>query len=143
MGAQKKFHEEWSIVATIDPIDANNADSSADEIDMSKFSEIAVIVLLGVLNDSATNEITVQDSVTAGGSLTTITGKTQSIVGTDDAKQFVISVRSDEMNAGARYITVKQANSAHSQLMAMIILGKPYYGPATANDLSTVQTIVD
>lgn len=138
----QRMHEEWAIVATVDPVDANNADSDSDEVDMSKFHEVMVIIMLGVLNDSATNTVTIKDSPTSGGSFTAISGKSQAITGTDDAKQFVISVRADEMNAGARYLKVTQDNSAHSQLTAILVLGRPRFLPATDEDLSTVQTPV-
>lgn len=136
------LHEEIGIVATVDPVDANNTDTDSDEIDMSKWSEVMIIIALGVLNDSATNTVTVKDSATSGGSFTAISGKSQAIVGTDDAKQFIISVKAEEMNSGARYLKVTQNNSAHSQLMAIIVLGRARYKPATDDDLSSVQTVV-
>src|SRR5262245_765003 len=97
------LHERVGIVATVDPVDANNADSDSDEIDMSKFSEVMFIIACGVLNDSATCSVAIKESATSGGSYQTISGKTKSIVGTDDAKQFIISVKAEELSAGYRY----------------------------------------
>src|SRR5688572_8732663 len=115
MGAQKKFYEEWAIVATIDPIDANNADSDSDEIDMSKFSEICAVALLGVLNDSATFDLAAYAATSSGGSFSAISGKALTqVTGTGDAKQHMIHIRSDEIGAN-RYVKFTQANSAHSQ----------------------------
>lgn len=137
-------YELYGIAATIDPIDANGANSSSDEIDMQKWSELLVIILLGVLNDSATNTVTVTAATTSGGAFSAMSGKSQAIVGTDDAKQFIIRVTGEEVAAaGKRYVKVTQANSAHSQLMALLVLGKANNPPATDNDLSTVGTIVD
>ena len=136
------LHEDLGICATVDPIDANAASSNSDAIDMSKFSEVMFIIALGVLNDSATCTVTIKEAATSGGSYTAISGKSQAIVGTDDAKQFIISVKSEELGAGKRYVRSEMTNSAHSQLMAIVALGRPLYRPGTDDDLSTVQTPV-
>lgn len=137
------LHERLAIVATVDPRDANNTDESSDVIDMSKYHQIMIVVLLGVLNDSATDAVTVtEDSDAAMGSEAAISGKAVNVVGTDDAKQFVIGLRADEMSAGKRYVRVKNNNSAHSQLTAIVVLGEPRFAPATDDDLSSVQTPV-
>lgn len=136
------MHEEWALVATIDPIDANNADSSSDEVDMSLYHQVGVWIFLGVLNDSATNTVTVESATSSGGSFSTISGKSQAITGTDDAKQFFIGVKSEELAAGHRYLRVTQANSAHSQLVSIAVFGQPRFKPGTDADLSSVQTAV-
>src|SRR5437764_8896470 len=97
------LHEEFAIVATVDPKDCNNTDDDSDVIDMNLYHEVMFIVLLGVLNDSATCTVTIKDAATSGGAYTAIGGKSQAIVGTDDAKQFILSVKAEEMNTGARY----------------------------------------
>src|SRR4051794_28366636 len=107
------LHERVGIVATVDPVDANNADADSDVIDMSLWSEVMFIIALGVLNDSATNTVTVKESATSGGSYSAISGKSQAIVGTDDAKQFIISVKAEELGSGKRYIKSTMDNSAH------------------------------
>lgn len=141
-------HEEWGIVATIDPIDANNADSSTDEIDMSKWSELMAIVQLGVINASATFDFKLQYRTTSGGSGTDITGKAITQLtgaGSDGAKQAIISLREEELMTlaqGARYVVGVMANSAHSQLAAVLILGRAKRLPATDDDLSSVDEVV-
>ena len=135
------LHEQWPLVATIDPIDANNADSSTDEVDMSKFHQVGIWIFLGALNDSATNTVTVEVSATSGSGFTSLSGKSQAITGTDDAKQFFIGVKAEEMSS-YRYLRVTMANSAHSQLTAIAVFGQPRFKPGTDHDLSTVQTAV-
>src|SRR5262245_29504775 len=98
------LHEELAIVATVDPKDCNNTDDDSDVIVMSLWHEVMFVIQLGVLNDSATNTVTIKEATTSGGVYSTISGKSQAIVGTDDAKQFIISVRADEMTTGKRYI---------------------------------------
>lgn len=139
-----RMYEEWAIVATVDPIDSNNVDGSSDIIDMRDFHEILVIVMLGVLNDAATNTVALyEDEASNMAGEAAITGKSQAIVGTDDAKQFLIALDASELSAGCRYVRVKQDNSAHSQLLAILVLGRPRFKPATDVDLSSVQTVVD
>jgi hypothetical protein len=135
-------YEEWAIVATVDPVDANNADTDGDLIDMSKFSEVMFVIALGVLNDSATCTVTIKDSATSGGSYAAISGKSQAIAGTDDAKQFLICVKAKELNVGARYLKSTMDNIAHAQLLCILALGKAKYRPATDDDLAMVQTPV-
>lgn len=145
----KRFHEEWAIVATVDPIDANNADLSSDVVDMSKYSEIAVIVMAGVIAACATDAIAVKAATDSAGtgSATTITSKTIAMVATDDGFQWIITILPEEIQSQLgstfRYLVVTQNNSAHSQLMAILVLGRVKYGLATEQDLSSVQTIVD
>lgn len=136
------LHEELAIVATIDPVDLNGSTATSDEIDMSLFSEIMVIIQCGVIAASATNTFTVQSSAAAGGSKTAISGKSQALVNTDDAKQFIISVKAEELTPGHRYVNVLNAGSAHSQIIAVLVLGRPLYKPGTDVDLSSVQTVV-
>lgn len=136
------IHEEIGVVATVDPIDANNADSNSDPIDMSKFSEVMFVIALGVLADTATCTVTIQESDASAGTYTAIAGKSQAIVGTDDAKQFIISVKAEELTPGKRYIRSNMDNNIASQLMAIVALGRALYKPATGHDLSSVQTVV-
>src|SRR5687768_4557968 len=98
----QRFHETWSIVGTIDPIDANNADSSTDVVDMSKYSELVAICMLGVINASATFDFQLEESANSDGSSSSlISGKaiTQFTgAGSDGAKQAIVSLKADEVN---------------------------------------------
>lgn len=142
----RRFHEEWALIATIDPIDANNADSSTDIIDMSKFSEVAFVIALGVINASATFDFAVYEdeasnmageAAMSGKSITQLTG-----AGSDGAKQAIVSVKAEELSAGCRYIRGTMANSAHSQLACVLAFARRKYESQTEDDLSTVDEIV-
>lgn len=137
------LHEKVAIVATIDPIDANNADSATDIIDMSLYSEVMFIIQLGVLDASATFDFGVyEDEAASMSGETVMTGKSLTqVTGTGDALQHIISVKAEELTAGCRYIRGIQANSAHSQLVAVVALAVPKYKPATDVDLSSVTQI--
>jgi len=137
-----RMYEDWAIVATIDPIDANNADSSSDAVDMELFEEIMAVVAAGVLDNSTDTDVDAQESDTSGGTYANITGKHIDIAGTDDAKQWIIGVRGSDLTAGKKFVKFTMANSAHSQLLSILVLGRPKYKPATNLDLATVQTPV-
>jgi hypothetical protein len=143
----KKGYEEWGVVGIQAPIDANNADatvpSATTGIDMSLWSQLLFITSLGVLDNSATLDQTIKDSPTTNGTYAAISGKTKAIVGTDDGKVMIIALDASELNAGARYVRMTQDNSAHSQLVSVLVLGKAINPPATDNDLSVVGTLVD
>lgn len=137
--------ERFGIVATIDPIDANNADSSSDVIDMSLWGSVAFIAQLGVINASATFDMALYESDAAnGGSPSAIAGKALTQLtgaGTDGAKQAIINLRADDCTK--RYVFATMANSSHSQLAAVIALGfDPRYTPTDAIDLASVDEIV-
>lgn len=144
--SRKLFHEDWALVATIDPIDANNADSSTDIIDMSLWEEVVFVVMLGVINASATFDFAVYEDEAAsmsgeaamsGKSITQFTGG-----GSDGAKQALVHVKSEELSSGCRYIRGTMANSAHSQLAAVVAFGRGRFQPASDGDLSSVDEIV-
>lgn len=142
-----KGYEEWGVVGIQAPIDGNAADASVPSastgIDMSLWSQLLFISVFGVLDASATLVATVKDSPTTNGTYTAITGKANSIIGSDDGKVNIIALDASELNAGARFVRLTQDNSAHSQLVCVIVLGKANNPPATDNDLTVVQTIID
>jgi hypothetical protein len=138
-------HEQWGVVATIDPVDANGANSSSDVIDMSKWHEVVAILLTGAMHDSATLDLAAHESAHPDGSSpSALAGKALSQISGNggDNKQFLIAVKAEEMSAGKRYLRFTQANSAHAQLMALVVLGRPRYAPATDDDLLSVTQIV-
>lgn len=140
------FSEEWAIIGTIDPIDANNVDSSSDIVDMSKLSELVAIVMLGVINASATFDFALyEDDNSAMSSPAAISSKSITQLtgaGSDGAKQVIVHLRPEEMTAGCRYVKGTMANSAHSQLACVILLGRTKHLPASDEDLASVDEIV-
>lgn len=145
--SQTKGYENWATVALQAPIDANNADvtlpSSTTGIDMSLWDELLIIIQCGVLAAGTTDAFTVSDSPTTNGAYTAISGKTKTLADTDDGFVYIIALRTSEMNASARFVRIVQNNSAHSQLLAVLVLGKAVNPPATDNKLSIQQTVID
>lgn len=140
----RRFHEEWAIVATIDPVDGNAVDPETDVIDMSKYHELAAVVMTGVVAASGTLDFALHGSANSdGSSAALITGKSiTQFTATDDGKQAIISLKAEELSATQRYVKGVMDNSAHSQLCAVVIFGRKKYESQTEDDLSTVDEIV-
>jgi hypothetical protein len=146
MGYTSLGSEQWAVVGVVDP-DANTAAAyDTDEIDMSLWHRLVAIVQAGTLGSSATLDWKLQDASSSGGSFSDITGKaiTQlTQAGTDADKQAIINLRFDEMNTDGRYVKgVMTVGTATSDCSA-IILGMPRFAPASDNDISSVDEIVD
>jgi hypothetical protein len=140
---QSKPSDKAAVIATIDPVDANNADSETDVIDMSKWHEVLFIVMVGAIASSGTFDFKLQESDNSdGSSASDISGKSiTQLTDADDNKQVLINLRSEECSK--RYVKGVMANSAHSQLAAVVALGmEPRVGPASDDDLSSVDEIV-
>ena len=137
--------ERAAVVATVDPIDGNNTTIKTDAVDLSKFREAMFVLLTGVMASSSTiAAIKLQESATTtDGDFSDISGKTiADRDNDDDAQQFVINIKSDELTSGKRYVRMVATCSAHSILVAMIGLGLvPRFAPGSDDDLSSVIAI--
>lgn len=142
-----KGYEVWAVAAYQAPIDANAADvtlpSANTGIDMSLWSELLIIIELGVLNNSATDAVTVSNSSSTNGTYANLAGKSAAIVGTDDGFIYIIALNASELDAGCRFVRVVQDNSAHSQLLSVLVLGRAVQPPATDHKIAAQQTIID
>jgi hypothetical protein len=136
--------ERAAIVATIDPQNGNNAATSSDAVDMSKFHEAMFILATGVIDETV--DFKLQESDASGGSYTDITGKAiTQLAATDDNKQAVITLKSEELGTGKRHVkAVATVGNGSSSLICVIALGmNPRFGPASDDDLSSVVQIVN
>tara|TARA_R110000765_G_scaffold352627_1_gene442564 strand:- start:33 stop:470 length:438 start_codon:yes stop_codon:yes gene_type:complete len=138
--------EQWAVIAVIDPANNGAGETFSTEWDMSLWSRVQAVLQTGSMAGTSTVDFKLQDSATSGGALADITGKaiTQlTAAGTDDDKQVVVNLRFDELNEDGRYcmglLTVANAASNSSA----VILGLPRYYPASDNDASTVDEIVN
>ena len=137
--------ERAAVCATIDPFNGNNAATSSDAIDLSKFHEAMFVLLSGAID--STVDFKLQESANSdGSSASDITGKaiTQETGGDDDNKQWVICVKSEELSAGKRYVkAVATIGNGTTNLIACVGLGvRPRIGPASDDDLASVSQIV-
>lgn len=138
--------EILAICATSDPSTHNNTEKRTDVIDMSKFDQVIGIALTG---DMASETIDFKCYVcdAAGNNRVELKAATQlaASASANDNSQIAIAVRASDLNGsseGARYITFGLATGgATGGVCAVVALGVPVYGLASANDLSTVAQI--
>ncbi len=141
--------EVVALVGTVDPDVTVASTVTTDAVDMALFDQAIGIVLAGTLGASATLDAKLEQATTSGGSYKDITGKaiTQlTQAGTDSDKQALINVRADELDIAGGYQWVRLSCTvavATSDLGAVLLGLGARYGPASDDDLSTVDEIVN
>ena len=147
------FSEDWAVVGVIDPDAYAGGTQLTAAIDMSKFEQLAVVLLLGDRVAGATVDLAVQASATSGGSYVTITGKsitqitTSSPTTASSNRQAIIHVRSGEITDNKQYVkallTLGTLSPNVSGDVAVIVFGKARHRPAYGSDLTSVIEIVN
>lgn len=150
--------ERAAVLATIDPDNYSDGTQTSDWADMSKFETAMAIAMTGTIAGAATNgtvNFKLQQATSSGGAgAKDITGKAITALtedGTDSDKQAIINVRGEELDVdgGFRYVamvaTLLDAGSpteATYDFGAVLLGFDPRYGPASDNDLASVDEIV-
>lgn len=136
--------ERAAVVATIDPDALTAATHNSDGVDMSLYESAMVILSAGALGTSATMTLVVKsgsDNSTFGNTLVTATALTDA--GSDSDKQVVVNIRASDLPEGDRYIRAEVTVATATSDGGLVILGfDPHYGPASDNDLATVDEIL-
>lgn len=150
MGNLALPHEEFGIVATIDP-DAYAASTVvSDYVDMQDWpGGIMAVVMAGDLGSSATLDAKLRQATDSSGTgVKDITGKaiTQlTQAGSDSDKQAIITLLADQLDVagGFRYVALSMTIGTATSDCGAIILGmNPSYGPATDLDLASVDEVI-
>lgn len=138
-----------AVVAMIDP-DAYAAGTVVSAyVAMADFDKIMAIVMAGTLGSSATLDAKlVQATDSSGTGVKDITGKaiTQlTQAGTDSDKQAVINCVAEELDVagGFTHVALSMTVATATSDAGGIVLGfNPRFGPASDNDLASVDEIV-
>lgn len=141
--------EQAAILGVIDP-DANAAGAlTSDWCDMTKFEAGMGIILAGTLGTSATLDGKLQQATDSSGTgAKDITGKSITQLteaGTDSDKQAIINVRREELDVanGFTHVAVVMTTATATSDSAALFVGfNPRFGPASDNDLASVDEIV-
>lgn len=137
-------HERAAVVGKIDPADANDSTVNTDYVDMSKFHEALFIFQLGAVD--ITVDCLVRESTnTSDGGGQTLSGKSATqLTGNDDNKVVVISVKSEELSNGYRYLRGRMTvgNGTNNFVSAVALGMRPRIAPASDDDLAAVAQIV-
>ena len=139
--------QEQAVAGVIDP-DAQTAGTlTSGWISMNTFGAIQAIVCLGTAGSGATVDAKLQQATDASGTgAKDITSKAiTQLTGTDDDKQAVINCAAEELDVANNFtharLSVTLAGSA-ADIGALVMGGHCPYGPASDNDISTVDEIV-
>lgn len=138
-----------AICGVVDP-DANAAAAyTTDWLDMTEFQQAMAICLAGALGTSATVDFKVQQATDSSGTgAKNITGKSATQLtdaGSDSDKQVIINVNADDLDiaGGFTHVAAVMTVAVATSDCAALILGlDPRHGPASANDLASVDEIV-
>lgn len=141
--------EKVAVAGVIDP-DANAAGAlTSDWLDMTKFGQAMAIIMAGTLGSSATLDAKLQQATDSSGtSAKDITGKaiTQlTQAGTDSDKQAIINCLAEELDVdnGFTHVAIVMTTGTATSDSGAILLGlEPRYGPASDDDLASVDEIV-
>ena len=135
-------HERAILAATIDPANNNNASFNTDNVDMSKFHEAMFVLVLGAVD--TTIDFKLQESAD-GSSFSDISGKAiTQMGGTDDNKQAIVSLKSEELSSGKRYVRGRlTVGNGTTNICCVVGLGmRPRFGPASDDKLTKVAQVV-
>jgi hypothetical protein len=140
-----QLSERLAVVATIDPVSQGAGTVLTDAVDMSKFSRVIFILILGAMTTNSTVDFKLREAATSGGTYSDITGKSVTQLtqaSTDDNKQVVVEIKNDELTDGKQFVKGSLTVAVAATVLAVIALGEPRYLPAADVDLTSVDEIV-
>ncbi|NBO91666.1 MAG: hypothetical protein EBV06_05040 [Planctomycetia bacterium] len=140
------LHESAGPVAVLDPQTVANTAKLSAAVDMSKFHQVTFVFLLGDMANE-TIDAGVYESDASGGTYTALSGKqaTQLAAGAsaNDNKQIVITVRSEELSSGKRYLKGRLITGGATGGVACIVAyAQPRFGPATDDKAAGVVQVI-
>ena len=144
---QSQPSERAAVVATIDPANYNNSTQNSDYVDMSKFHEAMFVVLLGAVDSTVDFKLRESRDTSATGEQD-ISGKAiTQFTASDDNKQAVINLKSEELTAQPsqyRYVRARlTVGNGTTNIVSVIAFGmRPRIGPASDDKLSDTAQIV-
>jgi len=138
--------EEWAVVGQMYPVSQTAATVYTDDVDMSLFEQVILVVTTGALGTGATIDASIV-SGTAASPTTAITGKAatqlhDSPATNNDDNVAIINLRGDELTEGHRYVRGKIVVATATSIMTAVMLGKAKSLPASDSDLAAVVEIV-
>ena len=135
-----KLSENWAIVATIDPDSYTTGTTSSDEVDMSDFHDLMVVIQSGDIASTGTLNGTLLTGAVTGTVATTLKTMTE-FTDDDDDKQVILYARGVDFAAGHRFAKLNLVVTGTVEMSA-VLLGQTKFGKASSYDLATVDEIV-
>lgn len=140
------LHERATPVAALDPQTVANSEKLTGAVDLSKFSEVMFVFLLGDMA-AETIDCGVYESDASGGSYAPLTGKQATQLAAhasnNDNKQIVITVKSEELSSGKRFLKGRMiTGNTTGGPAAILALAAPRFGPGTDDKAASVVQVV-
>jgi hypothetical protein len=140
------LHESACPVAVLDPQTVANVAKLTAAIDMAKFHQATFVFLLGDMA-AETIDCGVYESDTSAGTYTALSGKQATQLAAhasnNDNKQIVITVRSEELSSGKRYLKGRMVTGNTTGGPACIVAyADPRFGPATDDKAGGIVQVV-
>ena len=141
--------EVAALVGVIGPVSQGAGAVSTGWVDMALFDQLMAVVNAGVLGAAATLDAKFEQAQDgAGTGVKDVTGKaiTQFVKASNDDDQAIINLRAEELDVqgGFSFARATLTVGAAASLVSCIVLGfGASYGPASDNDLASVQEIVN
>lgn len=145
-----KPSEVAAVIGRLDPVSQAAATVVSTYVDMQKFKKAMFILSVGALGASATVDAKLRQATDSSGtgvkdiSGTSMVQLTQA--GTDSNKQVVFNLDAAQLDVANEFdfATLSVTISVAACLISVIVIGiEPRFGPASDNDLSTVDEIVN
>jgi hypothetical protein len=149
--AVAKPSELVGVIGAFDPVSQGAGTVVSDYADMTKFKKVMFVLSVGVLGASATVDAVVKQATDSSGTgsknLSPSVAITQlTKAGSDDNKQVVINVDAEQLDVAGNfsYVALSVTVGVAASLISVLVLGfEPRYGPASDNDISSVDEIVN
>ena len=149
MNTNKLPSEVAAIGGVIDPDVTAASTVTSDWMSMAEFESAMAIILAGTLGSSATLDAKLEQASDSGGTgAKDITGKAITALtqaGTDSDKQAIINCRAEELDIANDFNHVRLSMTvavATSDIGGILLGFNGRYGPASDNDLASVDEIV-
>ena len=146
--SEKLWSEHNHLIATIDPA-FNNSTLASDAWDMSKYRQVAAILMTGAATTSATVDAKIQFSATSNGTFTTgVSGKTiTQLTDADGDKQVIINLSAAEAASTAKKWARVLVTNSTTNYNALVVFGthsrfKEPWTTISYGDLSSVDEIL-
>ena len=148
--------EQVAVLAAIDPDEYTAADATpvlSGAVDMSKWGALMAVISLGDVAATVSVDAKFTQATTAAGTYKDVSGTSiTTLGGGDDNKQVVINLLAEDLDMTNGYDNVKLSvtvsdsaspDAAKADVCATVLGFYPRFGPASDNDLSTVDEIVN
>lgn len=141
---QGQPNERVAVAAAVDPQVLQDGTYGTDAVDMARFHEALFIVMVGSVPTGGSLAFKLQESPNGSSGWQDLAGKAiTTLSDTNDNKQAIVQVKSEQLSAGYRFVRGLVSASDHANVGAVLGLAlNPRYGPASDDQHADVLEVV-